>query len=631
MADVLDTLIVKLALDAQNYSDGVTNAQRSLASFGSNTLTLGKSLQTGISDPILQIGTAAIDAASDLNESMSKVSVVFGDNATAIQTWSESSATALGQSQQGALEAAGTFGNLFSAMGLGQKETVDMSKGVIQLASDLASFNNISPEVALEKLRAGLVGEAEPLRTLGVNLSAAAIETQAVAMGLAKQGDELTTAQKAQASYALILAQTTAAQGDFTRTSDGLANQQRIMQAELADTTATLGKELLPVALEVATGLKGLLDWFRDLSPETKHWIVIIAGAAAAIGPVLVVLGTMAGAISTIIGVATAAAPVIAAIGAGIAALALPITLIVGAIALLALAWTTDFGGIQEKTAAFWDWLKTSVPSALGSVQGAWSTFSNFWQSDNQTKIATIQAGWSSFVSNWQSQLSGAFATVKGYWQTHSQDVQNIQTSQWGIVNGIIQTAATGIKGIVQIGLDAMKGDWSAVSTDIQNLATALWGNVQGIFQSGLNLITGLFDLAGFHDLGQNIVQGIAEGITNSLSWIESAAREAAQSALDAAKSWLGIGSPSRVAALELGRPFTQGMSIGAEQGIPKATDRIQSALNRMTSDLSLPSPTVGAGGGTGPITINIYAGDRDTANQARLGILDGLRAAGLA
>ena len=105
----------------------------------------------------------SIDLASDLNESANKVKVVFGENSAALLKWSDTTAATLGQSKKQVLDAAGTFGNLFVSMGMASDTSADMSMNLVTLASDLASFNNIDPAVALEKLRAGLLGEAEPL------------------------------------------------------------------------------------------------------------------------------------------------------------------------------------------------------------------------------------------------------------------------------------------------------------------------------------------------------------------------------------------------------------------------------------------------------------------------------------
>lgn len=223
---------------------------------------------------MVAFGVKSVNAASDLEESLNKVKVVFGDNATAIEAWSKTAADNLGMSQQKALEAAGTFGNLFDAMELTPELTKNMSQGLVNLSADLASFNNMDPTEVLDKLRSGLVGEVEPLRTLGVNLNQATLEAKAMELGLMKTGQELTAGAKAQAAYAIILEQTTNAQGDFARTSDGFANQQRKLGATFEDLAASVGKILLP-------HLSKLVGWFLKNKDDVVNAIESIVGIIA--------------------------------------------------------------------------------------------------------------------------------------------------------------------------------------------------------------------------------------------------------------------------------------------------------------------------------------------------------------
>jgi SLT domain-containing protein len=191
---------------------------------------------------------STIDAASDLNESISKTRVVFGKSSKAVELFARGAAKNLGQSRQQALEATATFGNLFVSMKLGQKPAADMSVKIVRLASDLASFNNVDPAEALDALRSGLVGETEPLRRFGINLNDATLRQEALRLGLTKTTKEvLPPAIRAQAAYSLIMQQSKTAQGDFARTSQGAANQQRIFAARIQDLKANIGRGLLPV------------------------------------------------------------------------------------------------------------------------------------------------------------------------------------------------------------------------------------------------------------------------------------------------------------------------------------------------------------------------------------------------
>jgi hypothetical protein len=238
------------------------------------------------------IGTS-IDAASNLQESMSKVNVVFGESADEIIKWSESSASSVLMSQQAALEAAGTFGNLFDALGLASEAQTDMSKGAVQLAADLASFNNAPVEDTLLAIRSGLLGEAEPMRKFGSALTAARVEAFSLSKGWVKNKKDLTEAMKVQARYEIIMQDTANAQGDVARTGEGLANQSRELDANLANLAATIGGFIIGPAnlfigflndvidiLDGPEGATGALAKMRDEVEKTGESI-----AEAAAGP----------------------------------------------------------------------------------------------------------------------------------------------------------------------------------------------------------------------------------------------------------------------------------------------------------------------------------------------------------
>lgn len=210
----------------------------------------------------LAVGLVAftVGPASDLSETISKTEVVFGSASDKVLEFGENSTEALGLSKNAALGAASTYGNLLRAMGLTENESADMSTSLVQLAADLASFNNLETADVLEKLRAGLTGEAEPLKQLGVNMNQARIEAKALELGLVGVDEELSAAAKAQAAYAIILEDTTLAQGDFARTSDGLANQQRELQATFENIRAEIGTALLPVVTTLFTQLNDFLS-----------------------------------------------------------------------------------------------------------------------------------------------------------------------------------------------------------------------------------------------------------------------------------------------------------------------------------------------------------------------------------
>lgn len=227
---------------------------------------------------LVLVAKKSIDAASSLQESTSKVNAVFGSQSAELEAWSMTSATAFGQSRQQALEAAGTYGNLFQAFGIGRDKAAEMSMSLTELAADLASFNNTSIDDALEALRSGLSGETEPLKRFGVALTDDRLKAEALAQGIYDGKGVLDAAQKSQAAYALILRDTTLAQGDFARTSDGLANSQRIAQAELQNTLATIGQDLIPV---VTNGAQVFATLIRIVGGMPEPLRAIVMGVTA--------------------------------------------------------------------------------------------------------------------------------------------------------------------------------------------------------------------------------------------------------------------------------------------------------------------------------------------------------------
>lgn len=208
----------------------------------------------------------SVDAAVDLGEELNKTNVIFGRRAKGILDWSRQTATSLGLSRRQALEAAGNFGGMFKVLGQGEAEAARMGKRMVELAADMASFNNASPEEALDALRSGLSGETEPLRRFRVFLSEARVAQEALNLGLVEGGEELSESDKATARYSLILKQTTDAQGDFARTSRSLANAKRTLRAQVEDVSGSIGQLFVPAVEDAAAGAVDLLDGLDEIA-----------------------------------------------------------------------------------------------------------------------------------------------------------------------------------------------------------------------------------------------------------------------------------------------------------------------------------------------------------------------------
>lgn len=208
---------------------------------------------------------STIGPASDLAEAINVTGLTFGDSADEMEAWSKTAATSFGLSRDQALSSAAAIGGLLNNVGFLGDESAALSKDLVTLAADMGSAFNMSTTDALEAIRSGLAGEAEPLKKFNVFLSEAAVNAKAMELGISDGTGALSEHQKAQARLAIIMEQTSAIQGDFANTADGAANASKVAAAQFRDAKAALGTELLPVVVEVMGAVNGLLGTFTSL------------------------------------------------------------------------------------------------------------------------------------------------------------------------------------------------------------------------------------------------------------------------------------------------------------------------------------------------------------------------------
>lgn len=280
-------------------SERVEALNRKFSEIGGVMQRVGTVMTAAVTAPLVAVGKGAVDAASKVEEMRSALNQTFGADTAGVQAWADTTAKALGRSRYALEEQANAFGLLFTKA-LPSGEAAKLSQTFATLAQDLSSFFNVSEADALQKLMSGLSGESEPLRQFGVFLSEAAVEAKAMELGLQGVNGKLTEQQKIQARAALILQETTKAQGDVVRTSDGYANSVRAMSAAWSDLVVKIGQELLPVATKLAQWLTDTIRWVEELDPSIIKFGVNIAAFGAAIGPVAIAAGVLAAGIGLI-------------------------------------------------------------------------------------------------------------------------------------------------------------------------------------------------------------------------------------------------------------------------------------------------------------------------------------------
>ncbi|MPZ14960.1 MAG: hypothetical protein GEU73_11155 [Chloroflexi bacterium] len=240
-----------------------------MSKIGSTFATVGKAALIGAGAGIAAVGALAvksITSASSVVEAENKVTTVFGDQGKAMTDWAKTTTASLGISRREALEASGSFGNLFDQLGIAPELSADMSRGLVTLTADLASFHNADVTEVINAQSAAFRGEYDSLQRFIPTINAAAVEERALAMTGKEATDALTEQDKALAVNALMIEGQGAALGDAARTSDTFAAVQRRVAGVIDDTFVAIGERLLPViepmVAAFAEWLPGAMDAF---------------------------------------------------------------------------------------------------------------------------------------------------------------------------------------------------------------------------------------------------------------------------------------------------------------------------------------------------------------------------------
>jgi len=247
-------LNVEILGEYKNLAKATKGAQGSFDKLGANFAKVGKNIAKVTAGIAIGLGAAiasqikpAIDAASDLSESINAVNVSFGDAAEGVLKLGQNAATGLGLSKTELFGISVQFSAFAKTIAGEGGDVVKVVDDISNRGADFASVFNLDVSDALAKFQSGLAGSSEPLRAYGIDISAVTVEAYALANGIGDGSGELTEQEKILARYGAIMEQTEGVTGDFANTSDGLANQQRILAATIEDTRAEIGQKFMPI------------------------------------------------------------------------------------------------------------------------------------------------------------------------------------------------------------------------------------------------------------------------------------------------------------------------------------------------------------------------------------------------
>ena len=339
-----------------------------------------------------------IDYASDLAEVQNVVDVTFGSATEAINSWSKECLAAYGMNEVSAKRYAGTIGAMLKSSGLAGDAIVDMSKDMVGLAGDMASFYNLDLETAFEKIRSGISGETEPLKQLGINMSVANLEAYALSQGIKTSYNEMSQAEQVMLRYNYLMSTTADAQGDFARTQDSYANQTRLLSESWLEFTGVMAEQLLPVLTTIVSWLNNIVAFLTENADMVS---AVLVGLATTVG--ILAVAWVVHAAAQWLAVAANQALIVSLLSNPI----LWIALIIGVLVAAMYRWIQSIGGVKNA----WEICKLALIVGWNVVKLAFFT-GVYWVIDlvDKLKLCWQKAGVA--IANFMGDMKVSVLTI---------------------------------------------------------------------------------------------------------------------------------------------------------------------------------------------------------------------------
>lgn len=454
------SFVADIQANIDNWNTNLDRAQSRLDAFaqdvgqkvaklGSTFQLIGGALSVGVTAPMVAAGVAAFNMAADFEDALGATEQIFKEASEATKDWANKLPTYFGVAKQEALEYSNMMGSMLVNIGnLTEQEASKQSTKLIELAGDLTAMYGGTTQDAVRALTGALKGNTTMLDNYGMAANDALVKAKAYSMGLVEQGKELDLASKQAATLALIYEQSGAAQGQAAREADGASGSMRAFRTEVANLSTELGTVLLPIITPIISGIKDVIAGFRGLSPETQKMIVYVGAAAAAIGPLLLGLGTL-----------MQLAPLV---GSAFAVMTGPIGITVAAI-----------GASVALIIKYWDEIKAYFTNGAGS---------KVW--DNISK--TAQKVWSNLIKIFNAVKEFVIAV----WDKIGSNVMAIVGNTFDTVFAIIGSVIGQIIGVINVFTSLIRGDFSGAFEAAKNVVKGIFNAIKTIVINVLANVT---------------------------------------------------------------------------------------------------------------------------------------------
>lgn len=482
MASKTSTIKVNITGDARDALKAINQTTGEMMTMQQKTTTAVSGMASaiasaGIIQKMGEIGTACVNAAADLQQSVGGVETVFGDSARQMLAWSDQAAQTVGLSKNEYNEFATLVGSQLQNFGMSVEDSAAKTNDLIGLAADLSSMFGGTTADAVDALSAALKGEMDPIEKYGISLNDATLKAQAASMGLGDLYAAGDRNAKMQATLAAITAQSGKAVGNFAREADTAQGQQQRMAAAFENAKAALGEALLPALTAASAALAQVAQWVQANASWLTPLTIALGVAAAAVLAVNAAMSAYA-AVAAVVAVAQGAVnlaflPVIAIIAAIIAAIILCVK--------------------------YWDQIKAAGAAAADWIMQKMKALYNMLPPGAQTALQ--------FVGSMFTWLKGA---VTGDHQAMAQAAQSMYNALPGWAQTGVQLAGQAFN----LFKSAATGDFDGVKQAAQNMFNML----PGWAQNAINGIIGVF--RNMYDTVSGFFKGISDMISGAIGWV---------------------------------------------------------------------------------------------------------------
>lgn len=558
----------------------------------------------------IQFGKDSVGVASDIEEALSKVTNVFGDSTAQITEVSGTAAKALGISKADYLDYAGSIGAAITAAGIESEQATELTTRAVQNFADMASFHNNTAEDVAASWQSAMRGSYEPIQKYMPFINDEFMKTYGVANGLIDENTKKLDVN----SRAIILdaiamdEKLNPAYNDFEETSGGLANQQRILQAQFENVKGELGAKLLPVVTKFFVFLndnlipasekvvKTLEAWWTVASPYITRFVDAVRPK---IEQIIEFVQKLVGRFQDSEG---------------------EINAVVEKVKII-------LGRLRDVWFAYFEAAQAVVERVVKIVTAIWEEGgSTIW---GQTK---------SFLKNVWEAIQGAFDVIEGLFEL----VKAVMTGNWGdawdAIKKIVSGAWTVIKGLVRAAWDALGAAFEVGRAALKLLMQKVWDGIKSKVQAGITGVAAkvatwirefkqkFIDLkTALKTYGRQMIEGLKQGLVGKWWSIKNWVTEKVNWIKDQFTSGFGILSPSRVFQ-GYGENIVEGLNIGLQKGtkgLDGAMGRLIDAVQPppvMTAPLAVATQPVGqvTPGSYGDIIVNAHtdASPNDIARE---------------